>query len=236
MSDPAVKSFVGRVRDILHDLSPSERRLAEFALDFPGDLAGYSASELASLAHVSNATVTRFIRRLGYSNYEAARKQVRSEKKAGSPLLLAATEDFQHQAYREPAMPDCLRLVLEMREAGIASVVSGAGPTVLVLTERDALDVAATTALGPVLRERALQRLAGRLVDGVLTVSASEHRSQLRNREAAQARLVAVLAEAIAPPPRQRRPTRPSRRSQERRIAEKKRRGEIKRTRRDLGD
>lgn len=85
MSDPAVKSFVGRVRDILHDLSPSERRLAEFALDFPGDLAGYSASELASLANVSNATVTRFIRRLGYSNYEAARKQVRSEKKAGSP-------------------------------------------------------------------------------------------------------------------------------------------------------
>jgi ribosome-associated protein len=98
------------------------------------------------------------------------------------------------------------------------------------------IDVAATTALGPVLRERALQRLAGRLVDGVLTVAASEHRSQLRNREAAQARLVAVLAEAIAPPPRQRRPTRPSRRSQERRIAEKKRRGQIKRTRRDLGD
>ncbi|XOT94799.1 MurR/RpiR family transcriptional regulator, partial [Alcaligenes pakistanensis] len=92
MSETAVKSFVGRLREILHDLSPSERRLAEFALDFPGDLAGYSASELASLAHVSNATVTRFIRRLGYSNYEAARKQVRSEKKAGSPLLLAATE------------------------------------------------------------------------------------------------------------------------------------------------
>jgi hypothetical protein len=53
MSDTAVKSFVGRIRDILHDLSPSERRLAEFALDFPGDLAGYTASELASLAHVS---------------------------------------------------------------------------------------------------------------------------------------------------------------------------------------
>lgn len=92
MSDTAVKSFVGRIREILHDLSPSERRLAEFALDFPGDLAGYTASELSSLANVSNATVTRFIRRLGYPNYEAARKQVRSEKNAGSPLLLAATE------------------------------------------------------------------------------------------------------------------------------------------------
>ena len=92
MPDTAAKSFVGRIREILNDLSPSERRLAEFALDFPGDLAGYTASELASLAHVSNATVTRFIRRLGYTNYEAARKQVRSEKNAGSPLLLAATE------------------------------------------------------------------------------------------------------------------------------------------------
>ncbi len=97
-------------------------------------------------------------------------------------------------------------------------------------------DLAATAALGPVLRERALQRLGGRLVDGVLTVAASEHRSQLRNREAAQARLVAVVADAIAPPPRQRRPTRPSRAAKERRIAQKKRRGEVKRTRRDLGD
>ena len=46
-------------------------------------------------------------------------------------------------------------------------------------------DVEATTALGPVQRARALERLAPRLVDGVLTISASEERSQLRNREAA---------------------------------------------------
>jgi ribosome-associated protein len=70
------------------------------------------------------------------------------------------------------------------------------------------------------------------LVDGVLTISASEHRSQLRNREAAEARLSATLAEAIAPPPRPRRPTRPSKAATERRIASKKRRGEIKRMRR----
>jgi ribosome-associated protein len=95
-------------------------------------------------------------------------------------------------------------------------------------------DVAGTTALGPTLKARALDRLAARLVDGVLTVSASEHRSQLRNREAAQARLAGLLAEAIAPPPRARRATRPSRAATERRIASKKRRGEIKRMRRDF--
>ena len=45
-------------------------------------------------------------------------------------------------------------------------------------------DLAASSALGPVLKERALTALTDRLVNGVLTISASEHRSQLRNREA----------------------------------------------------
>jgi ribosome-associated protein len=82
------------------------------------------------------------------------------------------------------------------------------------------------------LRERALDRLAGRLVDGVLTVAASEYRSQHRNREAARARLAEVLTDATAPPPAKRRPTRPTRGSRERRLAGKKRRGETKALRR----
>jgi ribosome-associated protein len=93
-------------------------------------------------------------------------------------------------------------------------------------------DLAASAALPPPLRERAVERLAGRLVDGVLTVVASEHRSQLRNREAAAARLAALVAQAVAPPPRTRRATRPSKGAVERRIAAKKRRGETKRNRR----
>ena len=97
------------------------------------------------------------------------------------------------------------------------------------------LDVARTTGLGPTYRRRALERLAPRLVDGVLTVSASEHRSQLRNREAAEERLVETLAAAIAPPPRPRRPTRPSRASVERRLSDKRRRSEVKRMRRPDG-
>jgi ribosome-associated protein len=82
------------------------------------------------------------------------------------------------------------------------------------------------------LRERALDRLAGRLVDGVLTVAASEYRSQHRNRETALARLAEVLTDATAPPPAKRRPTRPTRGSRERRLAGKKRRGETKALRR----
>ena len=94
------------------------------------------------------------------------------------------------------------------------------------------LDVDKTTALGPIQRGRVSERLAGRLVDGVLTVRASEHRSQLRNREAALKRLADLLAAALAPPPPRRRPTRATRGAVERRLADKRRRGQTKRLRR----
>ncbi|MFD7160379.1 alternative ribosome rescue aminoacyl-tRNA hydrolase ArfB [Kribbella sp. NPDC059898] len=92
-------------------------------------------------------------------------------------------------------------------------------------------DVAGTSALSDVLKTRALERLQSRLVDGVLTIAASEYKSQFRNREAARERLADVLREAIAPPPRKRRPTKPSKASVRRRLDDKKRRGETKRLR-----
>lgn len=97
-------------------------------------------------------------------------------------------------------------------------------------------DLAAAPGLPEPLRARALDRLAGRLVNGVLTVTASEHRAQLANREAARERMAALLRAAIAPPPKRRRPTRPSRAAKERRLAEKKRRSQRKRDRRVDGD
>lgn len=93
------------------------------------------------------------------------------------------------------------------------------------------VDVANSTAFSKAARERALQRLAGRLVDGVITVTASEHRSQLRNREAAEERLADLLREATAPPPRVRRPTRPTRASVRRRLDDKRKQGDRKRQR-----
>jgi ribosome-associated protein len=83
-------------------------------------------------------------------------------------------------------------------------------------------DVVNCSAFPELLRDRLLARLADRLVDGVIVVAASEHRSQLRNREAATTRLTALLRDALAPPPRPRRPTMPSRGAIERRLNEKK--------------
>ena len=97
-------------------------------------------------------------------------------------------------------------------------------------------NVAESAALPPVLRERALRALAGRLTDGVITVTAAENRSQLRNREAAAARLSALLTAATAALPPSRRPTRPTRGSRERRLAAKQQRAEVKRLRRPPAD
>jgi ribosome-associated protein len=97
-------------------------------------------------------------------------------------------------------------------------------------------DVARSPALSAALRARALERLGGRLVDGVLTVVASDRRSQRQNRDLARERLAETLREALKPPPNPRRATRPSKGAVQARIDEKKRRGETKRLRRDVGD
>jgi ribosome-associated protein len=97
-------------------------------------------------------------------------------------------------------------------------------------------DLAASTALPAALKQRALAALEGRFADGVITIAASDYRSQLRNREAAAARLAELLTEATAPPPRARRPTRPTRAARERRLADKQRRSQVKRLRRSSDD
>ncbi|HEY3545214.1 MAG TPA: alternative ribosome rescue aminoacyl-tRNA hydrolase ArfB [Propionicimonas sp.] len=92
-------------------------------------------------------------------------------------------------------------------------------------------DLAATTVLTDLQRERALRRLAARLDGTVLTVDSSVERSQFRNRSAARERLADLLREALEPPPPQRRATRPTRGSVDRRLTSKTRRGALKRQR-----
>ena len=89
---PSKGALVARVTRLLNNLPPTERRLAEFLLDYPGELPSYTATELAAAARVSNAAVSRFIQKLGYESYGEARRQVRLEQKAGSPLLLLGAE------------------------------------------------------------------------------------------------------------------------------------------------
>src|SRR5262245_32452441 len=95
-----------------------------------------------------------------------------------------------------------------------------------------AFDVERSSVLPAWARARITERLAGRLAGGVLTVAASEQRSQLANRQAARTRLAALLKEAVAPPQRPRVPTRPGRAANERRLEAKRNRAAVKRARR----
>jgi ribosome-associated protein len=90
-------------------------------------------------------------------------------------------------------------------------------------------DVARSAAFTDLQRSRALEALAGRLGDeGVLSIAASEHRSQLQNRVAARARLVNYLQDALEPASPVRRATRPSRGARQRRLDTKRQRAIVK--------
>jgi ribosome-associated protein len=84
-------------------------------------------------------------------------------------------------------------------------------------------DLAGSVAFSEAQRGRALERLGP-----VVVITASEHRSQHRNRVAARARLADRIRDALAPPPVTRVPTKPSRASQRRRVDGKVRRGRTK--------
>ncbi|WP_433332620.1 alternative ribosome rescue aminoacyl-tRNA hydrolase ArfB [Spirillospora sp. CA-294931] len=97
-------------------------------------------------------------------------------------------------------------------------------------------DVAGSPSLPEPFKARALERLENRLVRGVLTIRAEEYRSQSRNRDAARARLVSLLSDAIAPPPKKRVPKKIPRGINERRLQNKKRRSDVKRQRSNRWD
>lgn len=125
MNSPSAHSFLARVHESLPKLHPTERKLAEFILEFPGELASYSASELARLAGVSNATVTRFIKRLDYRNYDEARRQAREEKQTGSPLFLAdraAGIEKLFEAHVEQGQDNLRRTFAKLGELQVAAI------------------------------------------------------------------------------------------------------------------
>ncbi len=93
------------------------------------------------------------------------------------------------------------------------------------------IDVAVCGSLSDGQRRRVLRNLENRLDGTVLTVAVTTQRSQIRNRAEARERMAALLREALAPPPPPRRKTKPTRGSVRRRIAAKKRRSELKSTR-----
>ncbi|MBP2332050.1 alternative ribosome rescue aminoacyl-tRNA hydrolase ArfB [Corynebacterium freneyi] len=133
-----------------------------------------------------------------------------------------------------PGIPDGLVIpAADLTERFVKS--SGPGDQGVNTTDSKvqlSVDVAACASLSDAQRRRVLRNLESRLDGTVLTVVASTQRSQVRNRAEARERMAALLREALAPPSPPRRKTKPTRGSVRRRLAAKKRRSELKSTRR----
>lgn len=84
--------IVDAIHEVYESFSSQEKRVADFVLESPGELSVYPASELAQLVGVSNATITRFVRRAGFGNYDEMRVAAREARSWGAPLFQAATE------------------------------------------------------------------------------------------------------------------------------------------------
>ena len=92
-------------------------------------------------------------------------------------------------------------------------------------------DLEGTSAIGPFQKQRLLERLGSRCVAGCLRVAVSEHRSQYQNRQLAMQRLGDLLREGLKPPPKLRKPTKPTQGAVKRRVEAKKQRGQVKQAR-----
>lgn len=105
-----------RIHRLYGQLPSRERRVAEFVLNSPGDVALRTASELAGLAGVSNATVSRLFRRLGFAGYAQARRAARAMRAKGSPLYLA---ESGQRPDAQLALSDVLRVETELLDRSL---------------------------------------------------------------------------------------------------------------------
>jgi DNA-binding MurR/RpiR family transcriptional regulator len=123
-------SIEGRIHQHYDNLPKAERKLADLLLDFPGEVAAYSATELADLANVSKAAATRLFQRLGFKNFEEARRLARDTQTWGSPLYMQrATKqtvgfDGDLTAYFEDESAMLKQTLDDLKETDVSEIVS----------------------------------------------------------------------------------------------------------------
>jgi DNA-binding MurR/RpiR family transcriptional regulator len=149
--EPTVQESIMAVYETL---PPGEHKLADTVLARLGDLASYSATELAADASVSKATAARFFRRIGYDSFEHARLSARAEANLASPLYALAgvnARERKSDALSRHLAADLKNLSESFRLAGSGVLEQAAGhiakaPRVHVVGMRNGHFVAAYAA------------------------------------------------------------------------------------------
>lgn len=116
------ESLTQSIHSMYRRLPERERRVADLILLHPPDLATQTATEVAQRAEVSNATVTRFFRRLGFESFDSARKAARQLRANGSPLYTSLSKG---------AESEFLSMVLREEIAALESTLSSVNPVTL---------------------------------------------------------------------------------------------------------
>lgn len=125
---------------LCHDaLPPQERRAAEALLTHLDDLATYRAAELASLAGVSKATMSRLFRSLGFADFDEVRDHMRGLRIAGEPRR---TEGVPSLAGHIAGEADAIRHLLENAPIAEATALLAGARQVLVAGWRNSYPVA----------------------------------------------------------------------------------------------
>lgn len=124
-----------RIRQHYTQLPPQERRLADFIISHPHDLALLNSAELAQVCSISKATVSRLFQRLGFSSFKEGRLEARTLRQQGVPVLTTGSphETIEHHFEREIAnltslsqslSPQVIESVVEaLAKAGSISVI-----------------------------------------------------------------------------------------------------------------
>jgi DNA-binding MurR/RpiR family transcriptional regulator len=128
-----------RIAERYADLSPQERRAAETLLEHLGDLATYRSAELADLAGVSKATMSRLFKHLGFTDFDEVRDHLRTLRSAGEPRRVDGEPTLvTHLAHEE----ESLRHALESPLLAEVTAAIAAARRVLVIGWRNSHPVA----------------------------------------------------------------------------------------------
>ncbi|MCU1404581.1 MAG: RpiR family transcriptional regulator [Glaciihabitans sp.] len=143
IADVETSTFAGplgeRLRDAFAELSPQERRAAEFMREHLADLAVYNATEVAQLSGVSKATISRLYRRLGFENADEVRAHVRALRSSGAPVGGTTPPSFTVQLDKDIANLRAAFSALDL--SVVAPLIAGAG-RVLVIGFRNSYPIA----------------------------------------------------------------------------------------------
>lgn len=118
-----------RIRKHYESMPPSEKPLADLLLSFPGNITDYSATELCKLAKTSKAAATRFFSRLGYKDFNDARRQTREAKKWGAPIYQSS--GFEQSQKTPSTNSEIISNHINREQANLQRTLEGIDITVL---------------------------------------------------------------------------------------------------------